>query len=108
MRRSMAPAGPRQGALHRGGEHVKRLRNSTSIPDEVVRRVVDWIAADLGIAGFDVELRNSEYSFYSVDCLTAGGVRILSSSRTAPHLAVRREEADHKTRLRPRLTGPIL
>ena len=40
-----------------------RLRNSTSIPDETVRRVVDWIAADLGIAGFDVECRNSEHHY---------------------------------------------
>lgn len=37
---------------------MKRLRNTSGIPDATVQSVVDWIAADLGIAGFDVECRN--------------------------------------------------
>jgi len=36
---------------------VKRLRNSSGIPDDTVRQVVDFIATELGIAGFDVECR---------------------------------------------------
>jgi hypothetical protein len=36
---------------------MKRLRNTSGLPDSTVRQVVDWIAEDLGIAGFDVECR---------------------------------------------------
>jgi hypothetical protein len=38
---------------------MKRLRNTSGIPDTQVREVIDWIADGLGIAGFDVEVRNS-------------------------------------------------
>lgn len=37
---------------------MKRLRNSTKLPDTLVREVVEWIADELGISGFDVECRN--------------------------------------------------
>lgn len=38
---------------------MKRLRNTSGLSDETVRSVVDWLATDLGIAGFDVECRSS-------------------------------------------------
>lgn len=37
---------------------MRRLKNTSGLPDEVVRDVVNWIAAVLGIGGFDVECRN--------------------------------------------------
>lgn len=40
---------------------MKRLRNSSGIPDALVKRIIDWIADDLGIAGFDVECRSRKY-----------------------------------------------
>lgn len=42
---------------------MKRLRNSTDIPDADVRQIVNWIAQELGIVSFDVELRNSEHAY---------------------------------------------
>ena len=39
---------------------MKRLRNTSGLPNELVRRVVRWIEADLEIGGFDVECRSSE------------------------------------------------
>src|SRR6266478_4360027 len=38
---------------------VKRLRNTSGIPDAEVRSVIEWIASDLGISAFDVECRSS-------------------------------------------------
>lgn len=37
---------------------MKRLRNSTGIPDETVRKVIAFVADELGITAFDVECRN--------------------------------------------------
>jgi hypothetical protein len=37
---------------------MKRLRNSSGIPDVTINNVVSWIAAELGIDQFDVEVRN--------------------------------------------------
>jgi len=37
---------------------MKWLRNSSGIPDSTVKNVVGWIAAELGIDQFDVEVRN--------------------------------------------------
>src|ERR1700687_6218942 len=39
---------------------MKRLRNSSGIPDETVRQIVNWIAGRLGISQFDVECRSSQ------------------------------------------------
>ncbi len=39
---------------------MKRLRNSSGFTDATVKKIVDWIAEDLGIAGFDVECRASK------------------------------------------------
>jgi len=38
---------------------MKRLRNTSGIPDETVRGIVNWIAETLGISAFDVECRNA-------------------------------------------------
>lgn len=37
---------------------MRRLRNTSGLPDELVRRVTDDIAKTLGIGGFDIECRN--------------------------------------------------
>lgn len=37
---------------------MKRLRNSSGIPDETVRKVIAFVADELGITAFDVECRN--------------------------------------------------
>lgn len=39
---------------------MKRLRNTSGIPDEKVKEIVDWIADRLGITQFDVECRSSQ------------------------------------------------
>ena len=39
---------------------MKRLRNSSGIPDETVKQIVEWIAGELGINQFDVECRSSQ------------------------------------------------
>jgi hypothetical protein len=41
---------------------LRRLRNSSGIPDEDVKQIVTWIAEELGINGFDIECRNSTYT----------------------------------------------
>lgn len=38
---------------------LKRLRNTSGIPDATVKGIVDWIARRLGITQFDVEFRSS-------------------------------------------------
>jgi len=43
-----------------GGRDLKRLRNSSGIPDETVTQIVEWIAGRLGISQFDVECRSSQ------------------------------------------------
>jgi hypothetical protein len=40
------------------GTPQKRLRNSSGIPNVTINNVVSWIAAELGIDQFDVEVRN--------------------------------------------------
>jgi len=40
-------------------QRMKRLRNTSGLPDNLVRQVCAWIAADLGIDGFDVECRRT-------------------------------------------------
>jgi len=42
---------------------MKRLRNSSGIPDEIVSSIVEWIARRLGISQFDVECRSSRSTF---------------------------------------------
>jgi hypothetical protein len=37
---------------------MKRLRNSSGIPDVTINNIVSWIATELGIDQFDVEVRN--------------------------------------------------
>jgi hypothetical protein len=37
---------------------MKRLRNSSGIPDATIKNVIGWIAGELGIDQFDVEVRN--------------------------------------------------
>lgn len=39
---------------------MKRLRNTSGIPDETVRGIVNWIVEELGISAFDVECRASD------------------------------------------------
>ena len=39
---------------------MKRLRNSSGIPDETVTAVVEWIAGRLGITQFDMKCRSSQ------------------------------------------------
>src|SRR5258706_10091732 len=46
-----------------GGRDLKRLRNSSGIPDATVRGIVDWISGRLGITQFDVECRNCSGTF---------------------------------------------
>lgn len=38
---------------------MKRLRNTSGIPDATVKQVANFVADELGIAGFDVECRAS-------------------------------------------------
>src|SRR6266702_8980891 len=45
-----------------GGRDLKRLRNTSGIPDETVREIVEWIAKRLGISQFDVECRASQHA----------------------------------------------
>lgn len=40
---------------------MKRLRNSTGIPDATIKQVVEFINQNLGIAGYDVECRNTPH-----------------------------------------------
>jgi hypothetical protein len=42
---------------------MKRLRNTSGIPDEKVKEIVDWIAGTLGLTNFDVECRKSQHTF---------------------------------------------
>jgi len=42
---------------------MKRLRNTSGIPDKKVKEVVDWIGGTLGLSNFDVECRSSQHSF---------------------------------------------
>ena len=39
---------------------MKRLRNTSGIPDSTVTNIVEWIAGRLGISQFDVECRKSQ------------------------------------------------
>jgi hypothetical protein len=39
---------------------MKRLRNTSGIPDQTVTEIVVWIAGRLGITQFDVECRKSQ------------------------------------------------
>jgi hypothetical protein len=42
---------------------MKRLRNSSGIPDSTVTEIIEWIAGRLGITQFDVECRSSQHAF---------------------------------------------
>lgn len=48
------------GTLNGGAQRLKRLRNTSGIPNEQVTQVVGWIAGVLGITQFDVECRSSQ------------------------------------------------
>jgi hypothetical protein len=45
------------------GVTLKRLRNTSGIPDHQVKTIIEWIAGRLGISQFDVECRSSRSAF---------------------------------------------
>jgi hypothetical protein len=83
--------------------HMKRLRNTSGIPDRLVREVIHWVAANLGITGFDVECRGSSadiaglaYNRGSSYHTTLRPFVVLRVGRAFPRLFAPYQYAQHK------------
>lgn len=75
---------------------MKRLRNSSGIPDEIVSSIVEWIARRLGISQFDVECRSSRSTFAG-RAYTTGARSYHGNSRPFVVLRIGTEMIEHWT-----------
>jgi hypothetical protein len=73
---------------------MKRLRNTSRIPDALVRQAVEFVAAELGISNFDIECRSVYYGTIAGAAYSKGS-SYHTSSRPFAVLRVGTEKVMH-------------